>query len=392
MPSARQSEDLYIGLMSGTSMDGIDAALVAFGDRHCDVRTTMSVPYPDALRDELLKYSRQPAELTVDRIGNLDQWVGACFRDAALALLERKGVDAETVTAIGSHGQTIRHQPRAARPFTLQVGDPNVVAAGTGITTVADFRRRDVALGGEGAPLAPAFHRWLFADDKSNRAVLNIGGIANVTMLPVANEPVIGFDTGPGNTLLDAWSRLERHEPYDANGDWARSGKVIDALFQKMLGDPYFELAPPKSTGFEYFNAVWVRQQVSSFDGEKFAGADVQATLAELTAFTISTAILKFAPDIASVLVCGGGVHNADLIDRLRAYLSGTEVVSTQEFGLHPDWVEAAAFAWLAKRCIEGKPGNLPEVTGARAAAVLGAVYPGSGSRDQASSPANSNP
>ncbi len=370
------SPALYVGLMSGTSMDGIDAALVRFGDHECSVLETVAVDYPVELREQLLQGSRTPANCTVDRIGQLDQWIGECFRDATLELLTQADVESESIKAIGSHGQTLRHQPRGARPFTMQIGDANIIAAGTGITTVADFRRRDVAVGGEGAPLAPAFHRWLFSSADRSRAVLNIGGIANVTML--STPGVIGFDTGPGNTLLDGWSRNNLDKPFDNEGVWAHSGMVSEPLLGEMLSDPYFELAPPKSTGFEYFNGAWIRSKLSSIGKPTPPAADVQATLAELSARTIAESILQYSPDVEEVLVCGGGVHNTDLMQRLRSYLTGTQVTSTDAFGLHPDWVEAAAFAWLAKRCLEGKPGNIPEVTGADREEVLGAIYLGS--------------
>ena len=376
MPNPRDPGSLYLGLMSGTSMDGIDAALVSFGDHVCKVTATCAVAYPEELRNNLLIASRKPAECTVDRIGQLDRWVGECFRDAALRLLQDSGVTAAAITAIGSHGQTLRHQPRAARPFSLQIGDPNVIASGTGITTVADFRRGDIAVGGEGAPLTPAFHRWLFADAGMNRAVLNIGGIANVTMLNARGGKVVGFDSGPGNTLLDGWARAHLDQPYDRDGAWAKQGNVIEPLLATLLDDPYFAQHPPKSTGFEYFNSAWVRGKVAASGRKKLATADIQATLAELTARTIATSILRFAPDIDEVLVCGGGLHNADLMQRLHSYLSGVSVASTESYGLHPDWVEAAAFAWLAKRRLDGKTGNLPEVTGASRAVVLGAIYP----------------
>ena len=379
MSDSAESTLSYVGLMSGTSMDGIDAALVAFGDHQCEVQATQAVDYPKDLRDELLTASRQPAQCTVDKIGQLDRWIGECFRDATLQLLKKANVDSRSVVAIGSHGQTLRHQPRGARPFTLQIGDPNIIASGTGITTVGDFRRRDLAVGGEGAPLAPAFHRWLFADTDKSRAVLNIGGIANVTMLSNTTDRVIGFDTGPGNTLLDGWIRANLDKPFDSDGGWSRSGTVNEPLLGQMLADPYFDQPPPKSTGFEYFNGGWTRSRLASLGGLTIPAADIQATLAELSARTIATSILKFAPDIDEVLVCGGGIHNADLMQRLRGYLTGAQVSSTDLYGLHPDWVEAAAFAWLAKRRLEGKTGNLPEVTGASRAAVLGAIYWGAG-------------
>ena len=356
-------------------MDGIDAALVEFGDHRCEIRATLSMQYPDELRSALLEASRTPGECTVDVIGKLDHWIGACFRDAALALLKASNISAKEVAAIGSHGQTLRHQPHAARPFTLQIGDPNIIAAGTGITTVADFRRADVALGGEGAPLTPAFHRWLFADPEADRAIVNIGGIANVTLLPASSPGVAGFDTGPGNTLLDSMARQNLDKPYDEDGAWAAAGTASGELLQEMLSDKYFELPPPKSTGFEYFNTDWLNAKISSLGKTAPMAVDIQATLAELSARTIASAILENTPGTIEVLVCGGGVHNQDLVQRLTTCLAGSTVKSTESFGLHPDWVEAAAFAWLAGRRLEGKPGNIPAVTGASRPAVLGAVY-----------------
>jgi anhydro-N-acetylmuramic acid kinase len=360
-------------------MDGIDAALVSFADHRCEILQTHSTPYPDKLRQLLLDAAGKPADCTVDRLGQLDRWVGECFRDAALLVIRASGISTNEIAAIGSHGQTLRHQPRAAKPFSLQIGDANVIAAGTGLTVIADFRRRDVALGGEGAPRAPTFHRWLLAEPDKIRAVLNIGGIANVSMLNGLAEDIVGFDTGPGNTLLDAWIRDCRNETFDEAGNWARGGTVSEPLLAAMLDDPYFELPAPKSTGFEYFNRRWLRSRLGAPGVPKVSEQDVQATLAELTARTIATSILGLAPIIDDVLICGGGIHNADLTRRLAEYLTGINISSTEKYGLHPDWVEAAAFAWLAKRRLEGKPGNLPSVTGASEAAVLGAIYPGTG-------------
>jgi anhydro-N-acetylmuramic acid kinase len=375
MPTAEDPGATFVGLMSGTSMDGIDAVLVEFGDHRCEIRASLSAQYPDELRAALINASQAPAECAVDVIGKLDHWVGECFRDAALALLKQCNVSAADVAAIGSHGQTLRHQPHAERPFTLQIGDPNIIAAGTGITTVADFRRADVALGGEGAPLTPAFHQWLFADPEVSRAVLNIGGIANVTILLVSSKAVTGFDTGPGNTLLDGRARQDLEKPYDEDGAWAAEGTVSEELLQLLLSDQYFAAPAPKSTGFEYFNDAWLKAKISSLGKTEQAPVDIQATLAELTARTIATAILENAPEVKEVLLCGGGVHNKDLLRRLADCLGGRKIASTADFGLHPDWVEAAAFAWLAGRRLQGKTGNLPEVTGASRPAVLGALY-----------------
>lgn len=362
-----------MGLISGTSMDGVDAALVEFADHECKVRHSHSHSYSEELRRQLLDASRTPEKCSIDLIGSLDRQIGECFRDAAMELLKKSGVNAGSITAIGSHGQTLRHQPRAPQPYSLQIGDPNIIATGTGITTVADFRRADIAVGGEGAPLAPAFHNWLFNRAEANRVVLNIGGIANVTVLPASATPVIGFDTGPGNTLLDSHARKVLDQPYDAAGAWAAGGTVDQALLEAMISDPYFEKDAPKSTGFEYFNDQWLDEKLAG--AAKTTPADLQATLAELTARSVADATFKYLPDVDEVLVCGGGVHNQDLLQRLERCFSGRMVTSTESYGLHPDWVEAAAFAWLAKRRLEGKPGNLPEVTGASRPVVLGAVY-----------------
>ena len=366
-------DSLYIGLMSGTSIDGIDAALVEFGNRQCQVVASLKHEYPDELQSDLTIATREPERCTVDKIGRLDNWVGETFRDATLELIAKAKIETGRVAAIGSHGQTLRHQPRLDRPYTMQIGDPNIIAAGTGITTVADFRRRDLALGGEGAPLLPPFHHWLFSDKKKNRVVLNIGGIANITILRADGDDVTGFDTGPGNTLLDAWVQASKGEPYDKDGNWAASGEISKELLELLLGDSYFDLPPPKSTGFEYFNLMWLRRALSQTDN--VAEADVQATLCALTARSIADAINKYAADTVELLVCGGGIDNTELIRWLGSALPTAKIHSTADFGLQPDWVEAAAFAWLAKRCLDKEPGNLPNVTGARDKAILGGIY-----------------
>lgn len=365
--------DYYIGLISGTSMDGVDAALVTFGEHTVKVRRAATYPYPEELRGWLLTIARYPAHAAIDDIGALDHWTGECFRDAARSLIADAGVHAAAVKAIGSHGQTIRHRPSGEHPFTWQIGNPAIIATGTGITTVADFRRADIALGGQGAPLVPPFHEWLFRSEDMDRCVLNIGGIANVTVLP-AGGGVTGFDTGPGNTLLDVWIREHRDKPFDDAGNWAASGTPDEKLLGAMLADPYFDRAPPKSTGFEHFNGEWL----AGFDVAARRPADVQATLCELTAVSIANALQSHAPKTRELLVCGGGVHNGYLLRRLLEHLPDLEIHSSGEFGLDPDAVEACAFAWLAKRALERKPGNAPGVTGAARPAVLGAVYPAS--------------
>jgi len=371
------SPSLYVGLMSGTSMDGIDAALVEFGNRACKVVAATTVAYPENLRAALFSASRSPSACTVDRIGELDCWIGECFRDATLELLAETGADAKLVAAIGSHGQTLRHQPQSERPFTMQIGDPNIIAAGTGIATVADFRRRDVAIGGQGAPLAPAFHRWLFSSKDHTVCILNIGGFANVTILHADDGHISGFDTGPGNSLMDTWAQSKLGTDFDESGNWAESGHVSETLLAVMLQDSFFTQPAPKSTGFEHFDAAWIEACLAASGEVAIANEDLQATLAELSARTIADAILGAADDVAEILVCGGGVHNGYLMQRLRNHLPGIRLNSTENRGLHPDWVEAAAFAWLAKRYLEGKPGNVPAVTGASRSATLGALYPG---------------
>lgn len=370
---------LYVGLMSGTSMDGIDAVVISFGDHSCELVAVRQHPYPETLRKQLATASRNPEDLTVDLLGSLDHWVAECFSGATAALLATASIDQSRIKAIGSHGQTIRHQPRATRRFTMQIGDPNIIAARTGITTVADFRRRDLALGGEGAPLASAFHQWLFADSQQHRAVLNIGGIANVTVLSPRTGITIGFDTGPGNTLLDAWIRENRSEEYDAAGAWAESGNVIQTLLTRLMADPYFCAPPPKSTGFEYFNLEWLQHAMDQCHlTQSVDAADIQATLAEFTAVSIADAIKNHAPKNERLFVCGGGVHNDYLMTRLSENLQGNLVSTTADCGLDPDWVEAAAFAWLAMQTLHELPGNLPSVTGASRPAVLGGIFFGS--------------
>jgi anhydro-N-acetylmuramic acid kinase len=278
-------------------------------------------------------------------------------------------VPVKDIRAIGSHGQTLRHQPDAITPYSLQIGNPATIASGTGITTVADFRSADIAAGGQGAPLVPPFHQWLFGGE--NRVILNIGGIANVTLLQPGDAPVIGFDTGPGNTLMDRWIQKHRKQAFDRNGAWAASGSCIDELLESMLTYGYFRLEPPKSTGLDDFNLDWLAGHgISHYDA-----TDVQATLSELTAKTVADAVNRHAPQAGELFVCGGGAHNADLLQRLGRHLPGTRIATTAVVGLDPDWVEAVAFAWLAMRALAGKTGNLPSVTGASRKVVLGTIH-----------------
>jgi anhydro-N-acetylmuramic acid kinase len=360
---------LCLGLISGTSADGIDAALVRFAPK-LEVVAARTSPYPDDLRQRIVALARSDAAITLDDLGHLDVEIGACFADAALALLHAAGVTADAVSAIGSHGQTVCHRPTGSHPFTLQLGDPNVVAERTGIVTVADFRRADVAAGGQGAPLLPALHAAVLADAAMPRAILNLGGIANVTLL-VPGKPVLGFDTGPANCLMDAWSLRVRGTSRDEGGRWACSGRVDATLLECLLADPYFALPPPKSTGREYFNLDWLDARLSG----NLAAEDVQATLLQLSAHSIASALGSHVPEVREVYACGGGVHNGALMDALRAAMPEAVIGTTTELGLDPDFVEAAGFAWLAHARLAGLPGNLPSVTGARGPRVLGAVY-----------------
>lgn len=368
------SERFFIGLISGTSLDGIDAALVDFSDEQVQLLGTHHEPYSPALLKDLRAISL-PGENEIDRMGELDRQVGLAFSEAVIKLLAKLDIDASRVTAIGSHGQTIRHRPVASHPFTLQIGDPNTLAEMTGITTVGDFRRRDMAAGGEGAPLVPAFHQAVFQSPEVPRIALNLGGIANITCLPAGQtDAIIGYDTGPASTLLDAWIGRHLGEAFDANGDWAAGGEADPSLLEKLLADPYFAQAAPKSTGTEYFNLDWLDARLSP---EPIAPQDIQSTLVELTAISVANAIREEGYEEAEVLVCGGGANNGFLLQRLRHWLPQASVDSSQRLGLHPDWIEAMAFAWLARRTLAGLSGNLPSVTGARRAVTLGAIYPG---------------
>lgn len=372
------ADTLYIGLMSGTSVDGIDAALVSLPEGQPPrLVAAHGEPMPREMRERILAMTL-PGDDEIDRVGELDVDIGRQFARAALNLLGKVGVEPGAVVAIGSHGQTIRHRPLAHSPFTMQIGDPNTIAEMTGITTVADFRRRDMAAGGQGAPLVPAFHDAVFRASHENRLVVNLGGMANVTCLPAAaGEPVRGFDTGPGNVLLDAWHERHHGTPVDRDGTWGRSGQVDGRLLELLLADPYFSEAPPKSTGRERFSLAWLDDRLADLpDGDTMAAADVQATLVELTARSVADASTRWGSNHGSVFLCGGGVHNGFLRERLAAVLPGHRVTTTAGLGVDPDWVEAMAFAWLAHRTLAGLAGNLPAVTGARREVVLGGIYP----------------
>lgn len=368
---------LFVGLISGTSADGIDAAVVRFeDDTHCQLLHGIVLPWDAAIRARLIAIGQGGDAASIDELGTLDVQVGEAFAAAALTVIDAAGLTHGAIRAIGSHGQTIRHRPAGARfdgshPFTWQIGDAHLIAERTGIATVADFRRRDIAAGGQAAPLVPAFHAAVLADPVEDRAVLNLGGIANVTLLPAAG-PVRGFDTGPANCLLDAWCLRHRGTAYDADGAFAASGTVDTGLLDRLHGEPWFQTPPPKSSGREQFHLDWVAGRLR---GDERA-EDVQATLLELSAVTIVDALRATQPTTTRVIACGGGVRNAALMTRLAAHLPGVVVESSAVHGLDPDFVEAMAFAWLARQTLLGRPGNLVDVTGACAPRVLGVIHP----------------
>jgi anhydro-N-acetylmuramic acid kinase len=362
---------LYLGLISGTSADSIDSVLVSFSRGVPQLLASHAHPWPTALRERMLALAQGETALDLDTFGRLDVEIGHGFADAALQLLEHSDTPATAVRAIGSHGQTLRHRPTGTYPFTLQLGDPSVIAERCGIDVVADFRRADIAAGGQGAPLLPALHAMLLARPGHARVVLNLGGIANITVLG-ADGRVLGFDTGPANGLLDAWCLRQRNEPFDRDGAYAASGRPDAGLLDALLADPYFALPPPKSTGREHFHLDWLATRAPS---TALDPADVQATLLELTARSVAMAIAQHAPDAEEVLACGGGVHNGALMRRLSELLAPRVLLSTSRYGIDPDFLEATAFAWLARQRLLGLPGNLPAVTGARGPRVLGAIY-----------------
>lgn len=364
---------LYIGLMSGTSADGADAALVDFSSGQPQLIAALATPYPEDLKARVMALYT-PSENEIDRLGALDRELGLFFSHCVDKLLAKAKIPAQQITAIGSHGQTIRHRPQhqSDTAFTLQIGDPNTLAYETGIRTIADFRRKDIAAGGQGAPLTPAFHHALFSHPNHSRAVINIGGIANITCLNPKQE-VIGFDTGPGNALMDAWTHLNLGKPFDRDGSWASTGSVDPALLNTFLAHSYFKLAAPKSTGREEFSFDWLLGVVKTYG--PISACDVQATLLALTATTLSNAIQAHLPQGAGIYICGGGVHNTALVKALKKQLVNYPLDDTKAVGVAPNWVEAMAFAWLAQQTWQGLTGNQPAVTGAGKAVILGGVY-----------------
>jgi anhydro-N-acetylmuramic acid kinase len=376
--SADNNTSLYIGLMSGTSLDGVDGVLASFNNEDGALRDTLSsayVPFPEGLRAELLALQTSgPDEIHREAIAanQLVRYYAEC-----VSQLLQGNATFDQIEAIGVHGQTIRHRPEAG--YTRQINNPALLAELTGIDVIADFRSRDIAAGGQGAPLVPAFHHALFSVREEDRVVVNIGGIANISVLPSKlNMPIIGFDTGPGNVLMDAWIAQHNGQPYDADGAWAKSGKVNPGLLAALRTEPFLAAPPPKSTGRDLFHPAWLADKLQDFPD--IASADVQATLTVFTATTISDAIRLHAPSTKAVYVCGGGAYNTYLMTLIQFALKllrpDIVVETTAALGVPPNHIEALAFAWLAQRFDTKEPGNLPAVTGAEGLRILGALYP----------------
>lgn len=363
----------YIGLISGTSMDGVDAVLTTLSATQCSTIDFLTLPYAPELLEEL-KSLCQPGANEVNRTAIADRQVAEHFANAVNLLLQRNNMTSEQITLVGSHGQTIRHHPTKDIGYTVQIGDPNSIAVITGIDVVADFRRKDIALGGQGAPLVPAFHHAVFSSNSEDRVILNIGGIANISYLPKGGdiEHILGFDTGPGNRLLDAWCKKHNGSEYDENGDWARTGEVHEPLLKSLLSLDYFATKGPKSTGREQFNLQWL-QQLLQVQPDNIAPPDVQATLMQLTVKTIVQQI-QALPNVDSIYVCGGGVHNTFMIEEFGRLMADKTLATTADLGVDPDAVEALAFAWLGYAYQHNMPGNAPKVTGASRPAVLGTL------------------
>jgi anhydro-N-acetylmuramic acid kinase len=361
--------EYYVGLMSGTSMDGIDAALVDFSGDSPALISTHNQPWPSHILSKL-HASQKLDNNEIRELDALDTTLGEHFADATNQLLQHAGIETSDILAIGSHGQTVRHCPDAKHPFSLQLGKAEVITKQTGIHVISDFRTADIKAGGQGAPLVPAFHQAVFQNTELNRVIVNIGGIANITVLPKdPAQSVTGFDTGPGNTLMNAWMMKTLQQAYDKDGTLAASGTTDATLLATLLTDKYFALTPPKSTGFELFNLGWLDQHIK----HDMEIADIQSTLCDLTATSIIRAINQYATDMDEIFICGGGAHNTELMGRIQN-LTKCPVKTTRHLGIDPDWVEAMAFAWLARRTLNGQTGNLPSVTGARENVVLGSI------------------
>ena len=372
--------NIFIGLMSGTSLDGADGVLVDFSGPKLNVLAAASESFPDDFRAELLALNT-PSHNELHRAALAGNQLAAIYARVVTSLLAESGVNAKSITAIGAHGQTVRHLPRQTprlSSYTLQLNNPALLAELTGIDVVADFRSRDVAAGGQGAPLVPAFHHGVFGRSNEMVAVLNLGGISNLSVLPPSAsgfaEPMIGFDCGAGNALMDAWCQQHTNKPFDAGGAWAASGNLVPGLLASLLDDPYFAKLAPKSTGRDLFSLNWLAQKLSPFAAEK--PEDIQRTLAEFTVRPCISAINSYGKDSKELIVCGGGAFNLHLMDRLQAGLPSVKVSSSQAHGLPPLQVEAAAFAWLARQAIDRRAASVVSVTGAAGPRILGAIYP----------------
>lgn len=361
--------------MSGTSLDGIDIALVDIDAQgHFQFIDAETIAYDELLLDTL-QHAITEEQLSFKLLGELDIKLGIFIAEHINAFLQKRELSPSQIKAIGNHGQTLYHSPLGDYTFSQQIGNNHHIAELTGITTIGDIRQRDMAAGGQGAPLVPAFHQQQFASVKEDRVIVNIGGIANITFLSTDQlTDVIGFDTGPGNGLLNAWIKHHLNKDYDSNGEWAASGFCHQGLLDIMMADPYFQRPIPKSTGREYFNLTWLNQQLSTLS-QPIPNQDIQATLLELTAQSISQHIERYCPQADSVFICGGGAHNRLLVQRLANLNAERHVNTTDELGLNPDWVEACAFAWIANRTLNGLAANLPSVTGAQKNVILGAIY-----------------
>lgn len=366
------AHEYFIGLLSGTSIDGVDCALVDFAQTPPTLVATHSVAIPSALRESILRLCIDE-KISLIELGETDIALGRLFAAAVNQLLTKCGVPSRDVLAIGSHGQTIKHHPFGEHRFTTQIGDPNTIALATGICTIADFRRKDMAAGGQGAPLAPLFHQSFFADLAGRRAILNLGGIANVSLLRHGELPLTGFDTGPSNVLMDSWIGAKRDLPFDKDGEWARSGSVNADLLAALLTEPYLQMPAPKSTGRELFNAAWLEAKLAHFDA--IAAADVQATLLEFTARSIADSVNWQGEQIVALYACGGGAKNVYLMERLQQLIAPIPVASSSEAKLDPQWVESMTFAWFARSAWYGDPVDTRSVTGARQVCIHGAIY-----------------
>lgn len=362
----------YIGIMSGTSLDAIDVVISQRSKEGFKQISGIAPALPKKLRAQLLKIC-QDKHVDLLTLGEVDHLFAITCAAAVKQLLQKTHLSAAQISAIGSHGQTIFHSPQGKFPFSQQIGDANLIAAHTGITCVADFRRMDMAYGGQGAPLVPAFHQALFAKKGENRVILNIGGIANISLLS-SDKEVLGYDTGPGNMLMDAWIKKVKNKLFDKEGKFAQQGRVIPTLLKQLLSDPYFSQAAPKSTGREKFNLHWLHEQLAQLTDNAFLDEDIQHTLLELTALTISEQIKKYSAN-CSVFVCGGGALNSFLMSRLQSLMPTHQISDTNALNIDPMFVEAIAFAWLAEQRILANPIPLKNVTGARKDAILGAIY-----------------